>query len=245
MVARRACGALLQSCGQSTLSCAVTWFFDDVCELARKWLLRRYLYRPFTLAFVGTRYSIAKVAVLDFHGAAERYAPILDGTTGTRRMRFGEELKIERERRGISLDDVAVSTRVSLRHLHALEADNFRELPGGVFNRGIVRSYAEHCGLDVGHTVESFQRALRESGVETELKDDDWIAFAEAVRRGREKNGYPNKWRWAGVAGMVVAVLAMAVGVVWLLARRGIVHLPVHTRYLALGAVVLPVLPPS
>ena len=68
-------------------------------------------------------------------------------------MRFGEDLKEAREQRGISLDDVSIATRVSLRHLHALETNQFAELPGGVFSRGIVRSYAQFCGLDTDGTI--------------------------------------------------------------------------------------------
>ena len=141
-------------------------------------------------------------------------------------MRFGEELRAERERRGISLRDVAVSTRVSERHLLALEEGQFADLPGGVFNRGIVRSYAQHCGLDVAGTVENFQRARRESGFHPEEKDDDWVQFAEAVRRNREGSTSRQRWRWVGVAGMVLGVLALMAGVVVLLLHRGIVHLP-------------------
>ncbi len=153
-------------------------------------------------------------------------------------MRFGEELKAERERRGISLNDVAVSTRVSMRHLHALEEDNYRQLPGGVFNRGIVRSYAQHCGLDVDSTVDNFQRALRDSGIDTEIKDDDWIQFAEAVRRSRENGANRRRWRWLGVIAMIVAVLGLGAGVLWVLVHRGIVHLPQRKRDVA---AVLPV----
>jgi cytoskeletal protein RodZ len=155
---------------------------------------------------------------------------------GTRRMRFGEELRAERERRGISLNDVAVSTRVSLRHLNALEEDKFRDLPGGVFNRGIVRSYAKYCGLDIDTTVDNFQRALRDSGIETELKDDDWVAFAEAVQRNRADQGYRERWRWVGVAAMVLAVLGLGAGVLWVLVQRGIVHLPLRKRDVAVQA---------
>jgi cytoskeletal protein RodZ len=141
-------------------------------------------------------------------------------------MQFGEHLKAERERRGISLKDVSVSTRVSMRHLQALEDDQFKELPGGVFNRGIVRSYAQHCGLDVESTVESFTQAMRASGFDTEQRDDDWVQFAEAVRRSRAGSASRRRWQWAGVAAMVLAVIALLGGLAWLLVSKDIVHLP-------------------
>lgn len=141
-------------------------------------------------------------------------------------MRFGESLREQRERLGISLDDVAVSTRVSQRHLAALEEDRFAELPGGVFSRGIVRSYAQHCGLDVDSTVQRFVIAMRDRGIAVDGRDDDWVELAEAVHRNRPVNGASDRLRWLGVAAMLLGVLLLAAGALWLLSQRGIVHLP-------------------
>lgn len=141
-------------------------------------------------------------------------------------MRFGEGLKEHRERCGISLDDVAVSTRVSLRHLSALEEEHFTELPGGVFSRGIVRSYAQCCGLDSEDTVKKFVEAMRASGIETEQKDDDWVEFAEAVRRNRTGTSPRRRLQWLGVLLMLIVVLLSSIGVLWLLVDRQVIHLP-------------------
>ena len=141
-------------------------------------------------------------------------------------MPFGQELREQRESRGISLDDVSVSTRVSTRHLQALEGDRFAELPGGVFNRGIVRSYAIHCGMDVDDTIRRFQDAMRASGLDIDGREDDWRELAQAVQRSRESAAPPSRLRWLGVIGLVLLVLAMAAGVLWVLVHRGIVHLP-------------------
>ena len=141
-------------------------------------------------------------------------------------MQFGEGLKQERERRGISLDHISVSTRISLRHLHALEADRFAELPGGVFNRGIVRSYAQACGLDAEGAVEKFVSALRASGMEEIQRDDDWIEFAEAVRRNRNVDRSGHRFGWPGVLFMLLVVLGIAAGVSAMLVHRGVFHFP-------------------
>jgi len=61
---------------------------------------------------------------------------------------FGEELRRERELRSISLREIAEATKVNLRYLEAIERNRFEELPGGVFNRGFVRAYAEFIGVD-------------------------------------------------------------------------------------------------
>jgi len=61
---------------------------------------------------------------------------------------FGETLKRERELRQISLREIAEATKINLRYLDALERDDFRHLPGGVFNKGFVRAYAQFIGVD-------------------------------------------------------------------------------------------------
>ena len=69
---------------------------------------------------------------------------------------FGEEFKRERELRQISLREVAEATKISLRHLEALERNEFDQLPGGVFNRGFVRAYAEFIGVSPENMVNAY-----------------------------------------------------------------------------------------
>ena len=61
---------------------------------------------------------------------------------------FGETLKRERELRQISLREISEATKINLRYLEALERDDFRHLPGGVFNKGFVRAFAQFIGID-------------------------------------------------------------------------------------------------
>ncbi|MFQ5662942.1 MAG: helix-turn-helix domain-containing protein [Terriglobia bacterium] len=75
---------------------------------------------------------------------------------------FGENLRRERELRGITLPELANATKISLRHLQALEANQFDRLPGGVFNRGFVRAVARYMNLDEHHWVGEFVRAAGE-----------------------------------------------------------------------------------
>jgi len=75
-------------------------------------------------------------------------------TAGT--MSFGEELKRERELREISLREISESTKISLRYLEALEGNDFKSLPGGVFNRGFVRAYSQFIGIDPESTVDAY-----------------------------------------------------------------------------------------
>ena len=61
---------------------------------------------------------------------------------------FGERLKRERELREVTLEEITQATRIGSRFLRALENEEWDKLPGGVFNRGFVRSIAHYLGLD-------------------------------------------------------------------------------------------------
>src|ERR1700733_14622137 len=98
--------------------------------------------------------------------------------------RFCDELRWERERRQVSIERICEETKVSLRHLLALEAGEYNSLPGGVFRRGIVRSYLSALGLDEMPWIERFEASLRESGAHS-TQAEDWTEFAENVRRNR------------------------------------------------------------
>ena len=76
---------------------------------------------------------------------------------------FGDRLKKEREQRSISLDDISLSTKIGTRMLRALEEEKFEQLPGGIFNKGFVRAYARHVGLDEEQTLADYMEALGES----------------------------------------------------------------------------------
>jgi len=72
---------------------------------------------------------------------------------------FGARLKREREQRKITLEDVSISTKIGTRFLIALEEEHFDQLPGGVFNKGFVRAYARHLGIDEEQAIADFLEA--------------------------------------------------------------------------------------
>jgi cytoskeleton protein RodZ len=74
---------------------------------------------------------------------------------------FGEHLKREREMRGVSLEEVSAATRISTRFLEAIESENWDSLPGGVFNRGFIRSVARYLGLDEDSIVAEYALETR------------------------------------------------------------------------------------
>jgi cytoskeleton protein RodZ len=69
---------------------------------------------------------------------------------------FGRKLREARESRGISLRQIANATKISVAALEALERDHISRLPGGIFSRAFVRSYAIEVGLDPEQTIQEF-----------------------------------------------------------------------------------------
>ena len=74
---------------------------------------------------------------------------------------IGQDLKRERELRGISLKEIAESTKINIRFLKALEEDQLDVLPGKFFTRGIIRGYAKYLGLEEDSVLNKYHEALQ------------------------------------------------------------------------------------
>ena len=120
-------------------------------------------------------------------------------------MPFGRELQLEREQLGVPLEAVADGTKVSLRFLRALEAGDIASLPGGVFQRGIVRNYCRYLGLNEQEWLTRFA-----TNPETPNAEIDWTEFAENVKRTRVRTNSSMRPRWWGVLLMLVALVGLA-----------------------------------
>ena len=77
---------------------------------------------------------------------------------------IGEKLRLAREERGISLRDISEQTRISMRYLEAIETDDYKRLPGGIFNKSFIKSYARYIGYDEREAIEGYANTLREKG---------------------------------------------------------------------------------
>ncbi|MGH9605789.1 MAG: helix-turn-helix domain-containing protein [Terracidiphilus sp.] len=126
---------------------------------------------------------------------------------------FGEDLRRERLSRGFALEDITAVTKISQRHLLALEQERFRLLPGGILSKGIVRGYAGAIGLDPQDWTERF---LRASGQATG-EERDWTAFAANVGKARiqRHDAVEIRLRWLGAILLMLAVAAAG----WLTVR--------------------------
>src|SRR5499426_3700514 len=83
---------------------------------------------------------------------------------------LGQQLKQSREEKGISLQEIAESTHISIRFLQAIENDSYDVLPGGVFNRAFVRKFAKQVGFDEEEAVKLYEEQLEEMGGEPQRR---------------------------------------------------------------------------
>jgi cytoskeleton protein RodZ len=104
----------------------------------------------------------------------------------------GARLREAREKRGVSLRQLANSTRISVMSLEALEQSDLSRLPGGIFTRSFIRAYALEVGLDPERTIQDFIAELPPEAAtatahsvaveDSEKLDSDRKAFATAAR---------------------------------------------------------------
>lgn len=85
-------------------------------------------------------------------GAAEPEAG-----TGQPRVSVGAALRAERERRGLTVDDVAANLRIRRTLIDAIEHGRYKELPGAPYAVGFIRTYAEFLELDREEMIRRFQ----------------------------------------------------------------------------------------
>jgi transcriptional regulator with XRE-family HTH domain len=77
---------------------------------------------------------------------------------------LGRQLRRARESRGVSLREISEQTRITMRHLEAIEADDYKHLPGGIFNRSFIKAYSRYVGFDEARALELYTRDARDRG---------------------------------------------------------------------------------
>ncbi len=83
---------------------------------------------------------------------------------------LGEKLRQAREERGISISEVAEQTRISSLYLESIEKDDYKPLPGGIFNKGFVKSYAKFIGIDEHEALQDYSKIVMQTEGDGELK---------------------------------------------------------------------------
>lgn len=109
---------------------------------------------------------------------------------------FGENLRREREMRGVSLQEISSATKISVRFLQAMENEQFDQIPGGVFTRSFIRTYAKYLGLDEDQVLAEYRLAVPSSA-----------EFDLSRLTASTPNSRPNRARGPAAALLLAAVL--------------------------------------
>ena len=70
---------------------------------------------------------------------------------------IGSRIRQAREQRGLTLRDIANTTKISTAALNAIEHNDFARLPGGVFSRAYLRAFATEVGLDADELTREYR----------------------------------------------------------------------------------------
>ena len=111
----------------------------------------------------------------------------------------GARLRAAREAKQISLREIAATTKISVSALEALEENNVAQLPGGIFTRAFVRSYATEVGLDPEEVMRDFVAQVPVEGIDEEEKYDS---------QSREHDLFQSQQRMAATVLKLVAISA-------------------------------------
>jgi cytoskeleton protein RodZ len=115
---------------------------------------------------------------------------------------FGAQLKQEREKQKVTLDDISLTTKISTRMLRALEEEHFDQLPGGIFNKGFIRAYARCLGMDEDQAVADYLATINPPGKKPEDNDQAPLLVPPSREEFREKT--------EGAAGLPWGIFAVA-----------------------------------
>lgn len=117
---------------------------------------------------------------------------------------IGEYFRLVRETKRLSMDEVAMKTRIHAEFLKALEEENFAKLPDQVFVKGFVRSYARSLGLEEEEAIRRFDESAGSFYSKQDAREKLRVRQAEDERRRKA-----NKKAVAAAAGVALLLLAL------------------------------------
>ena len=140
-----------------------------------------------------------------------------DDRTHSELATFGEELRREREIRGISLKEISDATKISKRFLEAIENNDHRTLPAPVFTRGFVREYARYLGLNAEEMVTRYNYA---AAGDDRIEQSSHLQSLVRPESPEPAKGIPRTRIDRNVVFLVVIVAALLLVTAWALRFR-------------------------
>lgn len=124
---------------------------------------------------------------------------------------LGEKLRQAREARGLSISDIAEQTRISALYLSCIENDDYRTLPGGIFNKGFVKSFAKSVGIDEQEALQDYARLIASQG--SQIDEEPKKTYRSEVLTD-ESNSVLNA---PTIIGAIIILALMTGGILFLL----------------------------
>src|SRR4051794_19649870 len=118
----------------------------------------------------------------------------------------GERLRLAREEKGLSLEEVAKQTRIPIRHLEHIERGEWDAMPAITYSVGFARSYANAVGLDGASIGAEVREQLGAGGRSVASGPASYYEPADPAR-------VPP--RWIAITAVIVAVLIVAGSLIW------------------------------
>lgn len=122
---------------------------------------------------------------------------------------LGELLKKAREQSGLSLDDIQESTKIRKRYLEAIEAGDYKVLPGTFYVRAFVKTYAETLGLNADDVLRLYKHEIPAAPVETTVEP-----MIKQPRRASQSSS--DRWSKFGFTGIMLSFVIVIAVVVWI-----------------------------
>jgi len=117
----------------------------------------------------------------------------------TTRQEFGPSLRAHRERRGISVQAIADSTKINASLLASLERNDVSQWPKGIYRRAFLREYAAAIGLEPAAVLAEFLQLFPEDGGAGGVRDDDGTPGSNGALRLTLAADTAARWRAAVV----------------------------------------------
>jgi len=120
---------------------------------------------------------------------------------------LGEKLRQAREERGATISEVAEQTRISPLYIESIERDDYRTLPGGIFNKGFVKSFARHVGVDEQEALQDYARLV--ANQDNQIVDEPKTYRPEVLTDDRHSSS--SKLTTIIFAGVILALMVAGI----------------------------------
>lgn len=118
---------------------------------------------------------------------------------------LGQELKQHREAKKISLEEISQVTHISIRFLQSIERDDYKELPGEIYNRSFIRRVCKAIGYDEARAIQMYERQVGGNFIPNEAQVNEVTELPSTSRISGN----------ALVFGLAVFVVLVVVGGLW------------------------------